>query len=77
MALVCLALLFVLKERLLAQDDIPLLSARDVIELLNCLTSTFLAAIAILMKYCAPCMPAMINGPRQRNLIENNPGRTA
>jgi SRSO17 transposase len=35
MALVCLALLFVLKERLLAEDYIPLLSARDVVELLN------------------------------------------
>jgi SRSO17 transposase len=35
MALVCLAQLFVLKERLLAQLDAPLLSARDVVELLN------------------------------------------
>lgn len=34
MALVCLALLFIVKERLLAQADTPLLSARDVVELL-------------------------------------------
>ena len=34
MALVCLAMLFVLKERLLAEPETPLLSARDVVELL-------------------------------------------
>lgn len=34
MALVCLAMLFIVKERLLAQSDVPLLSARDVVELL-------------------------------------------
>jgi SRSO17 transposase len=33
-ALVCLAMLFVLKERLLAEPHAPLLSARDVVELL-------------------------------------------
>ena len=33
-ALVCLAMLFVLKERLMAADDVPLLSARDIVELL-------------------------------------------
>jgi SRSO17 transposase len=35
MALVCLAMLFVTKERLLAQEDTPLLSARDIVELLD------------------------------------------
>jgi SRSO17 transposase len=34
MALVCLAMLFIVKERLLAQSDVPFLSARDVVELL-------------------------------------------
>jgi SRSO17 transposase len=34
MALVCLAMLFVLKERILAEPHTPLLSARDVVELL-------------------------------------------
>jgi SRSO17 transposase len=34
MALVCMAMLFILKERVLAADDIPLLSARDIVELL-------------------------------------------
>lgn len=34
MALVCLALLFMLKERRLATDETPLLSARDIVELL-------------------------------------------
>ena len=34
MALVCLAMLFVLKERILAEPEVPLLSARDVVELL-------------------------------------------
>src|SRR5690606_33414433 len=34
MALVCLALLFMLKERCKAQVDTPLLSARDIVELL-------------------------------------------
>ena len=34
MALVCLAMLFIVKERLLAQSDVPYLSARDVVELL-------------------------------------------
>ena len=34
MALVCLAMLFMLKERLLAEPEVPLLSARDVVELL-------------------------------------------
>ena len=34
MALVCVAMLFVVKERLLAHDHTPLLSARDVVELL-------------------------------------------
>jgi SRSO17 transposase len=34
MALVCLAMLFVVKERLLSQAHTPLLSARDVVELL-------------------------------------------
>ena len=33
-ALVCLAMLFVLKERLLAAEHTPLLSARDIVELL-------------------------------------------
>jgi SRSO17 transposase len=33
-ALVCLAMLFVLKERLMAAEDVPLLSARDIVELL-------------------------------------------
>lgn len=33
-ALVCLAMLFILKERILAQPHTPLLSARDVVELL-------------------------------------------
>jgi SRSO17 transposase len=33
-ALVCLAMLFVLKERLLASEHTPLLSARDIVELL-------------------------------------------
>jgi SRSO17 transposase len=35
MALICLAMLFVVKERLLASDHAPLLSVRDVVELLN------------------------------------------
>jgi prophage antirepressor-like protein len=35
MALVCLALLFVMKERMAAQAQVPLLSARDVVELLD------------------------------------------
>jgi SRSO17 transposase len=35
LALVCLAMLFILKERVLAADDIPLLSARDIVELLT------------------------------------------
>lgn len=35
MALVSLAMLFVTKERLLAKDEVPLLSARDIIELLE------------------------------------------
>jgi hypothetical protein len=35
MALVCLAMLFILKERILAADEIPLLSARDIVELLT------------------------------------------
>ncbi len=34
MALVCLAMLFVLKERIIAVDHTPLLSARDIVELL-------------------------------------------
>jgi len=34
-SLVCLAMLFVLKERLFAAEEAPLLSARDVVELLN------------------------------------------
>jgi SRSO17 transposase len=34
MTLICLAMLFVLKERLLFADEIPLLSARDIVELL-------------------------------------------
>ena len=34
MALVCLAMLFILKERILAEPEVPLLSARDVVELL-------------------------------------------
>jgi len=33
-AMVCLAMLFVLKERLLAAGPTPLLSARDIVELL-------------------------------------------
>jgi SRSO17 transposase len=35
MAMVCLAMLFVVKERALAADHTPLLSTRDVVELLN------------------------------------------
>jgi len=35
MALVALAMLFVTKERLLAQESAPLLSARDIVELLD------------------------------------------
>lgn len=35
MALVCLALLFVMKERLAAKEEAPLLSTRDVVELLD------------------------------------------
>jgi hypothetical protein len=35
MALVCLALLFALKERLAQAEDIPLLSVRDLVELLE------------------------------------------
>jgi len=34
MTLVCLALLFILKERIQATDHLPLLSARDIVELL-------------------------------------------
>ena len=34
MALVCLAMLFVLKERVLANSYTPLLSSRDIVELL-------------------------------------------
>lgn len=34
MALVCLAMLFLLKERIVAVDHTPLLSARDIVELL-------------------------------------------
>jgi hypothetical protein len=34
MTLVCMALLFVTQERLLAFEDTPLLSARDIVELL-------------------------------------------
>jgi hypothetical protein len=34
MALVCMALLFTTQERLLAFEDTPLLSARDIVELL-------------------------------------------
>jgi SRSO17 transposase len=35
MTLVCLAMLFILKERLLLADEVPLLSARDIVELLT------------------------------------------
>ena len=35
LALVCLAMLFILKERVLAADHTPLLSARDIVELLT------------------------------------------
>jgi SRSO17 transposase len=35
MAMVCLALLFVVKERVIASEDTPLLSTRDVVELLD------------------------------------------
>jgi SRSO17 transposase len=35
MTLVCLAMLFILKERVLAADHTPLLSARDIVELLT------------------------------------------
>jgi len=34
MTLICLAMLFVLKERLLLAEEVPLLSARDIVELL-------------------------------------------
>jgi SRSO17 transposase len=34
MTLICLAMLFILKERLLLADEVPLLSARDIVELL-------------------------------------------
>ena len=34
MTLICLAMLFILKERLLLAEEVPLLSARDIVELL-------------------------------------------
>jgi SRSO17 transposase len=34
MTLICLAMIFILKERLLLADEVPLLSARDIVELL-------------------------------------------
>ncbi len=35
MTLICMAMLFILKERLLLADEVPLLSARDIVELLT------------------------------------------